>query len=1539
MKSVISSAFISKNKLWSMVSKSTVSLKGLSNQPIENLGTIKLPIRFPNSTFACDFEFFVINFKQPLLLLGTDFFYFHNIDILFSQNCITGLNVFEPIFIKTNSKSHSISYNRLVSRKYRPYYCIANVSYTTPPLLYLNYNGELSYTRNYWSGYKGNRHVVNDNVENHKQKPKKVLSPGNIFLCQKTITIPPNAEAIFKTSIHNSTFLKLKNKQVLFQATKNNKSSPLFIASQLLHIKSRTIPLRVVNLSDIPVSINRFSYLGRFFDLDDDIELYPFDSSTNPSIHINSLLGTNQNLSESQMKAEILKIKESEPWISELRIGELTIEQEWRVHILLQQYRDVFSMHRKDIGKTNLMEAHLDVKSATPLYTKQYPIDKTKKAVLDEEIKTMQEMGIIEHTTSQFNSPLVLIKKPDSSYRVVVDFRRINEHLENFIYPLPTFESSMELLANNQFYSTLDMISAYFQIPLDKDSRKVTAFTCPPHRYQFTRMPYGLKNATSIFQKLMNLLLGSMQYKTALIYVDDAMIFSKNFTDHLVSLEELFQKMKSANLKFKPSKCFLFKDKVNFLGHIVGRDGIIPCKRKIEAVESWPTPRTGKHVKQFLGLCTYFRRFVPDFATIAHPLFELTKPKTRFHWGLEENYAFQTLKSLLINPPILAFPNPNQPYIVTTDCSGFACGAILSQLDSDGNERVISYLSRKLKLAERNYSATELEMLAVVYALEQFRCYLVGNKFRLITDHRPLLYLQTMKDPTSRHFRWILKIQNFDFTVEHRSGILHGSVDMLSRNPQYLDTEEKFKNDKVNLMKSLLVNEEAVKAWRQNMSKELNTNFNETDEIFPTKYETFNPNSFFEQISKIVSNNPDNFQNVRNAMHNLMSKNKKFLEKSGLFGSSNVTTHMKGLKNTRPAETIDIQVAASLLKLPIITKDHAKKSNLNFGFLETNLTCFPPPGSVIILETDQYGNWIWTNEDFTNTQVTITDDHTSKNDRNMGRKNISPGDKRINLLEELPGILGNTPDKVLSEDKGNKDNFTSAQTNLISKFSDKSHVRVYAVKTANNSNSAKALYIPNSQQIAACQLKDEYCLKWINFIKNNIKPKLTDNYFHKHKDCIKINKDGILVYFPKVANRKGESPPELIVLPLNLFKYVMESIHIYLSHIGRDKSMYLISQKYHRPGLKRLISKYVNNCQICQNKSGNRKRRLAEVQRIEPPNDRLECFSIDCVGPLISSQRRNKYIITMMDLFSRWVELVPVPNIKAETVAEKMLIHLFARFGIPVRIHSDNAQNFHSKLMKSICSVLNIKRTFTSALSPLSNGALEKFHLFLGNALKCTVSNNGRDWDQRLPHLLLAYRTTNHVSLEENPAWILYGKDLRLPTELLPPKDENPNQLDGHHKGNEVAIKFAEARDTYLDVMNKYSERGRKYANKNKFTLDLKVGDTVLMKKPLTKPNFSQKLHRSYVGEYRIIKKNSNVNYLIQEKNGRKRFKVHVNRIIKQDPAFIDQTTHWSQEAEDIFKDEEITDDVNISTLLEEDEEEDALIPCTIEQFISRNYE
>ena len=145
-------------------------------------------------------------------------------------------------------------------------------------------------------------------------------------------------------------------------------------------------------------------------------------------------------------------------------------------------------------------------------------------------------------------------------------------------------------------------------------------------------------------------------------------------------------------------------------------------------------------------------------------------------------------------------------------------------------------------------------------------------------------------------------------------------------------------------------------------------------------------------------------------------------------------------------------------------------------------------------------------------------------------------------------------------------------------------------------------------------MKDEYCLKWINFIKNNIKPKLTDNYFHKHKDCIKINKDGILVYFPKVANRKGESPPELIVLPLNLFKYVMESIHIYLSHIGRDKSMYLISQKYHRPGLKRLISKYVNNCQICQNKSGNRKRRLAEVQRIEPPNDRLECFSIDCVG-------------------------------------------------------------------------------------------------------------------------------------------------------------------------------------------------------------------------------------------------------------------------------------------------------------------------------------
>ena len=1188
-----------------------------------------------------------------------------------------------------------------------------------------------------------------------------------------------------------------------------------------------------------------------------------------------------------------------------------------------------------------------------------------KRAILDEEIKIMKDMDIIEESNSPFNSPLILVQKADSTFRIVTDFRKINQFMETEVCPLPTFEESLEILGKNKFFTSLDLAQAYLQVPLHKDSRMYTGCTAGRFHFVYKRLPYGLKNNTAIFQSMMNLLLGDMQYKRAMIYVDDCLVFSHTFNEHMSHLKELFSKLNSANLKLKLNKCSFFKKQVTYLGHIITEQGIIPSEKKVQAVLEYPVPHNAKTVRSWLGLTNYFRRFIPDYASLAAPLNELTKPTSKFKWGNVEQEAFQTLKSLLVSPPILAHPDVNKPYIVTADASSFGIGAILSQMNENDEEHVICYFSKKLTPTQRNYCATDLELLACITAMEQFRPYLYGRKFKLITDHRPILYLQNMKNLNARHFRYILKLQEFRFEIIHRQGLLHGNVDMLSRNPQFLDSISKFKNTKVNLIKKILVNSDQLKDWKKLVCNELGLDLKEEGSEYSNEMKEFDPHSFYKAISRVISNDSSNYQVVRDAIHKLTSANKKFLEKGGHFGDDRISSHMQGIKNKEPASILDIKTAASLLKTPIILKNN--QEDIIFGMLESPLKPFPPLGAIIVLERDNVNNWCWTNKDLSlpkNNNDFL--ECQSKNIKKASRQDRDPGDKIIAHTGKDPQVSDEMEDnadslihsiKVLPKSKEAR--IQAAQENLKTKLSDTTHIRLYAVRKQKDAKSDH-LYIPTPKEIASCQERDIFCRKWIDYFKNNTQPMFTNYFFNKYKNRYRLNDEGVLVYSPITGCRRGERPPSLIVLPLNMFKFAMESLHVYMSHIGIKKTMQLASNHYHRPGLKRLISKYITACALCQNKRGTKKHQKAEIQPIPPASDRFQIFSIDACGPFKLTQRRNKFIISVIDHFSRWVELIPVNNIKSDTVAEKILIHLIARFGVPQRLHSDNGSNFSSTLIQSICKVLKIKKTFSSALHPESNAVLERFHLFMGNALRTTILENQSDWDLRIPHLLLAYRTTTHSAINECPCYVVYGSDLVLPTQLLPTRDTNPDNLNPHEKGAEVAIKFAEARELYRKIMEKQNELSRNHANKNRTIRDLKIGDIVLMRRPLTQQKLSSKLHRPYVGEYRIIEKNGKVNFVVQEKNGRRTFKTHIDRLIKTDPSFIEQTSHWADEAADIFKEDQIEEEMNISELYidendnnkddyindkddddddDNDEDDWALIPCSIDQFISRNYE
>ena len=321
----------------------------------------------------------------------------------------------------------------------------------------------------------------------------------------------------------------------------------------------------------------------------------------------------------------------------------------------------------------------------------------------------------------------------------------MNEVTIKDAYPLPRIDDTLDALSGAEWFSTLDLASEYWQVELDEDAKEKSAFTVRG-LYQWRVMPFGLCNAPSRFERLMERILTGLHWEILLVYLDDIIIYGKTCEDELARLRVGFQKMREAKLKVKPKKCHLFKKKVAYLGHVVSAEGVSTDPDKIEAVKQWPAPKTVTEVRSFLCLASYYRRFIQGFAEIAKPLHRLTERNNTWHWTKECQETFRELKTRLINAPILAYPSSEGRFILDTDASGQVIGAVLSQVQN-GVEKVISYASRSLNKPERNYCVTRRELLAVVYFIKKHCHYLYGRDFEVRTDHAALKWLLSFKDP------------------------------------------------------------------------------------------------------------------------------------------------------------------------------------------------------------------------------------------------------------------------------------------------------------------------------------------------------------------------------------------------------------------------------------------------------------------------------------------------------------------------------------------------------------------------------------------------------------------------------------------------------------------------------------------------------------------------------------------------------------------------------------------------------------------------
>ncbi|GFV94669.1 retrovirus-related Pol polyprotein from transposon 17.6 [Trichonephila clavipes] len=529
----------------------------------------------------------------------------------------------------------------------------------------------------------------------------------------ENITIPPRTEIIVPGYIGNDVSF---NSGLIGSA--ENKANGLLIASTLVDLSRKTIPVRICNVTEKPRVFQKGEVLATC-------------SPVTCVCKSSSLLLAN---SPQQLTPDLLENAELSP------------EQKSSAERLFQEFEDVFSRNSSDIGHTTVTQHRIDTADHPPI--KQHPrrLPFAKQEEVGTLLREMQENDIIEPSSSPWASPIVLVRKKDGSTRFCVDYRKLNDVTKKDSYPLPRIDDTLDTLSGHKWFSTLDLKSGYWQVEIHPEDRE--------KQHSLPAKDYGSSKSCR----------------------------GRTFEEHLQNIRKVLSKLRDANLKLNPSKCKFFQKEVNYLGHIISAEGVRTDPEKVSAVKNWKRPENLRELRSFLGLCTYYRKFVRGFSNIAGPLNKLTESKQKFQWTKECEDSFLQLKEALTSSPILIYPQPDKPFILDTDASNESVGAVLSQ-EIDGQKRVVAYWSKCLSKPERNYCVTRKELLAIVKAIEHFHHYLYGQKFLLRTDHASLTWLMNFRNTEGQVARWIQRLNEYYFDIRHRKGSSHGNADALSRRP------------------------------------------------------------------------------------------------------------------------------------------------------------------------------------------------------------------------------------------------------------------------------------------------------------------------------------------------------------------------------------------------------------------------------------------------------------------------------------------------------------------------------------------------------------------------------------------------------------------------------------------------------------------------------------------------------------------------------------------------------------------------------------
>lgn len=1136
--------------------------------------------------------------------------------------------------------------------------------------------------------------------------------------------------------------LEVNNKKIPFQSKETFHSIPPR-SKQILYVKLENTKLKNGFIENIIVNDKLFLGNALVTNNNGFAKILAINTSNTTlkislpplKLHEYEILQTNKTINShnrvaNRRKRKYHKIfKISEPtndrfdkiW-TQIDTSHLLQNEKDEVKSLIKNSADCFHLKGETLPFTNLIEHRIPTTTDQPIHVKQYRFPPHLREELNKQTKDMLENGIIKHSYSPYNCPVWITPKKDTKdgkkqWRLVLDFRALNEKTIPDNHPIPNIAEILEQLGNAKYFSTFDLASGFHQIKMHPSDRHKTAFSTSFSHFEFLRMPFGLKNAPATFQRLMNIVLSGLNGTEMFVYLDDVVIHAKTLEEHRQKYLQLIDRLRQANLKLQPNKCYFLQKEVHYLGHLITEEGLKPDPKKIEAVKLFPTPRNAKNIKEFLGLAGYYRRFIHNFSKISKPLTTLLQNDKKFEWTNEQEEAFNILKDKLCSEPVLQYPNFSEKFIVTTDASQFAISGILSQGEL-GKDRPCAYTSRLLNNHEINYSTYEKEALAIIYSIRQFRPYLYGNKFIVQTDHKPLCWLRTTKDPTSRLTRWRLKLEEYDFEIIYKAGTLNVNADALSRNPVLNSNEQNIEN----------IEEQEIFMLRRSSRNKTPSEKGEQyrDKIGKTKKKKL------EKLEKIEEISSDEDEQETNKKEEIISQEK--------------TESRKEIKKKNELRT---------------NKENQSTSN------DTH------PQDEILMEENCYNRSSDESSEDENNDIEILQDvEMLKNIRISRDQLYMKNDNFVFFINEKGEPVDENSKNYAKKKEINKFNEIKLGEIQMSKFGKHYHFGFCIKENSNYLDTTdcsliilnmfkklKVLLLENNIQSFCIPKIDNVCnIQW-NYIEQNLLSVFKN-------EQINVTICSGIVTCPPISHRHT---------------LIQEAHESALSgHKGRSKTYARLRLNYLWENMKSDVQDFLDQCLQCKLKKLTRIKIKQSMILTDTPGDAFDKIALDITGPYPITENGNKYILTMQDLLTKYCIAVPLQNQTAASVADALIRRFICVYGSPKIILSDQGTNFLSQLLKEVAKRFKIRQVKTTAYHPQTNGSLERTHIVLVEFLTI-FANSDYEWDNWVELAMFSYNTSKHESTGKTPFELIFGKIALTPSSFALPKVTNLQTYDDYY--------------------------------------------------------------------------------------------------------------------------------------------------------------